>query len=41
VLNIIEYLNLDQCIFARLSFILNLDFIYDHNNKIIQHIDKP
>jgi DNA mismatch repair protein MutS len=37
----IEYLDLDKFIYATLSFILLLDFSYDHNEKIIFNLEKP
>jgi DNA mismatch repair protein MutS len=37
----IEYLDLDKFIYATISFILLLDFSYDHNEKIIFNLEKP
>lgn len=37
----IEYLDLDKFIYATISFILLLDFSYDHNEKIIFNLNKP
>lgn len=41
LLNPIEYLEMDKLIYAVISFIVLLDFLYDHNNKIINNLNKP
>ncbi len=39
--NPIEYLEMEKYIYALPSLILLMDFIYDHNNKIIDNLNKP
>ena len=39
--NIFETLDIDNINFARLSFILLLDYVYEHNTNIINKLDKP
>lgn len=41
LLNAIEYLDLDRLDYARLSFILLLEFAYEHNENITNDISKP
>jgi DNA mismatch repair protein MutS len=41
ILSNIEYLDMERQLYSRISFVLNLDFIYNHNNKIINNINKP
>lgn len=40
-INPIEYLNLEKFLYCTVSLVLLLDFLYDHNNKIIDNLDKP
>ena len=37
----IEYLNLERYNYARISFVILLDFAYEHNEKIINNLYKP
>jgi DNA mismatch repair protein MutS len=37
----IEYLNLERLIYGRLSFIILLNYAYDHSHNIISNIAKP
>jgi len=37
----IEYLDMEKFIYATISFILLLDFSYEHNEKIIFNLEKP
>lgn len=39
--NPIEFLDIDKHINGTISFIVLLDFLYDHNNKIIDNLAKP
>ena len=41
LLNAIEYLDLDRLDYARLSFILLLEFAHEHNENITKNISKP
>ena len=41
LLSVIEYLDLERKNFGLISYILLLDFAYEHNPNIIQKIDKP
>jgi len=40
-LNPIEFLEMDKFLYATTSLIILLDFLYDHNNKIIDNLNKP
>jgi len=37
----IEFLDLDKLMYGRLSFIILLNYAYDHSHNIINNIDKP
>ncbi len=37
----LEYLDLEKFTYANISFLLLLDFAYDHNEKIINNLEKP
>lgn len=39
--NPIEFLDIDKYINGTISFIILLDFLYDHNNKIVDNLSKP
>ncbi len=41
LLSIIEFLDLERCNYGLISFIFLLQFAYDHNENIINNIDKP
>lgn len=41
ILSVIEYIDLENKPFALLSYIIILDFAYEHNASIIDKIDKP
>ena len=41
LLSVIEYLDLETNHFGLLSYLLLLDFAYEHNSKIIEKINKP
>lgn len=41
MLSPVEFLGIDRMDYARLSFVLLLEFAYEHNNKIITNIPKP
>jgi len=41
ILSPIEHLDLEKLSYARMSFILLLDFSYKHNEKIINNLNKP
>ena len=41
LLSPIEYINMEQKIYALLSFIILLEFSYEHNEKILVGIHKP
>lgn len=41
LLSPIEYLDLEQLTYGRLSFIILLNYAYDHSHNIINNIDKP
>ena len=41
LLSVIEYLDLETKHFGLISYILLLDFAYEHNPKFIEKIDKP
>lgn len=40
-IDVIDFLDLERASNARISLILLLDYLYDHNNKIIENINKP
>jgi DNA mismatch repair protein MutS len=40
-LSCVEYLDLDRLNYARLSFIILLDYAYEHNNNIIKGLSNP
>jgi hypothetical protein len=37
----IEHIDMEKLLYARLSFILLLDFAYKHNENLINDLDKP
>ena len=41
MLSVIEYLNLENRPFALISYVLLLDFAYEHNSNIIRKINQP
>lgn len=41
MLNEIEYLGLERMVYALKSYLILLDFAYNHDNNIVQHIFKP
>ena len=41
MLNVVEYLNLERTEMALVSFVYMLDFVYNHNEKLLKNISVP